>query len=119
MKSKRQKLKEKKRRQKEKRAEAALGQSPSLVLPDEMERERVWMLDRLQLTPEDVHQAIAGDPSGHPMLHRLVLTTDALLQSTTSRTDIPSAARDVLRRLALSPAPLTHEAFHNALYPPN
>ena len=49
----------------------------------------------------------------------LVLTTDALLQSTTPRTDIPSAARDVLRRLALSPAPLTHEAFHNALYPPN
>ena len=78
----------------------------------------MWMLDRLQLTPEDVHQAIAGDPCGHPMLHRFVLTTDAVLQSTTKRTDIFSAARDVLRRLALCSDPLTHEAFHNALYPP-
>jgi hypothetical protein len=112
--SKRQKLKEKKKRQKAKKAEAALR--PSLLLPDEAERERLWILDSLKPTPEAIDQALAGHPAAHPQLLRLLMTADLLSnQCVQEGMDPRWSIGPVLRRLALSPSPFTLEALTSAV----
>jgi hypothetical protein len=112
--SKRQKLKEKKKRQKARKAEAALR--PSLLLFDEEERERLWILDTLKPTLEAVDQALAGHPATHPQLLRLLGGADTLSTDWARTAGIdPASSRPVFRRLLLSPVPFTIEAFHNAL----
>ena len=116
MKTKRQKLKEKKRRQKEKKKEAAPRQE--LLLVDEVERERVWILDSLKPSPEAVDQAIAGHPGTHPQLLRLLVTADSFSSTFCAQAGIsPTLFRPVLRRLVLSSSPFTHEAFAAAVFP--
>jgi hypothetical protein len=113
VKSKRQKLKEKKKRQKAKKAEAAL--QPALLLPDETERDRLRLLDDLQPTPEAIDQAIAGLPSAHPMLLRMLMTVESICSS---HADVDLSYPDVrtlLRHLALLPFPLTPEVLHVAI----
>ena len=120
VKSKRQKLKEKKKRQKAKKAEAAALRHSSLVLPDELERERLWILDSLQPTPEAIDQALSGHPSAHPVLLRLLLSAESL---TSLRVDGDYSGRaypavtHLFRQLVLSPAPLTSEALNSAFDP--
>jgi len=117
VKSKRQKVKEKKKRQKAKKAEAALR--PALLLPEETERERVWILDSLKPSPEAVDQALAGHPATHPQLLRLLVTADALsVHCPPSRTDLDpswSILAPILRRLTLSSSPLTLHALNSAI----
>jgi hypothetical protein len=111
--SKRQKLKEKKKRQKAKKAEAAL--QPALLLPDETERDRLRLLDDLQPSPEAIDQAIAGLPSAHPMLLRMLMTVESICSS---HADVDLSYPDVrtlLRHLALLPFPLTPEVLHVAI----
>jgi hypothetical protein len=120
VKSKRQKLKEKKKRQKAKKAEAVLGRherSPvaSLLLPDESERERRWLLDSLQPSPEAVDQALAGHPAAHPLLLRLLMTADSLFSSCTELGPDPTFVHTLLRRLVLSSSPLTSTAVQAAV----
>ena len=114
VKSKRQKVKEKKKRQKAKKAEAALR--PALLLPEESERERVWILDSLKPSPEAVDQALAGHPATHPQLLRLLVTADALsVQCTLTDLDPSWSIAPVLRRLTLSSSPLTLHALTSAI----
>jgi hypothetical protein len=111
--SKRQKLKEKKKRQKAKKAEDALRSSP-LLLPAELERERLWALDSLKPSPEAIDQALAGHPATHPLLSQLLVTADTLsLSYAQDCPDLP--VRPVIRRLVLSPSPLTALALTTAV----
>jgi hypothetical protein len=114
VKSKRQKLKEKKKRQKAKKKEDALRPSP-LLLTDETERERLWILDSLHPSPEAVDQALAGHPAAHPLLLRLLMSADSLSTVCAQVGFDPSLCRPVLRQLVLSPSSLTHEAFTSAV----
>jgi hypothetical protein len=117
VKSKRQKLKEKKKKQKAKKAEAAMRSSP-VLLPDEFERERLWILDSLKPSPEAIDQAIAGHPAAHPLLLRMLLSAESLISLCTDTDSAPPpAAVTLFRRLVLSPSPLTSEAFHAAFNP--
>jgi hypothetical protein len=115
VKSKRQKLKEKKKRQKAKKKGGAPLRTSPLLLPDEMERERLWILDGLKPSPEAIDQALADHPAAHPTLRRLLLTADSLAASCSDMDFDPSAVRSVLRRLALSPSPFTAEALYTAI----
>lgn len=111
--SKRQKLKEKKRRQKEKKAEAAM--QPVSLLPDDTERDRLRLLDDLQPSSEAIDLALAGLPSAHPMLLRMLMTVESICSSRAG-VDISDAnTRTLLRQLALLPFPLTPEALHFAI----
>jgi hypothetical protein len=114
LRSKRQKLKEKKRRQKAKKAEAALRPSP-LLLSDDTERERLWILDSLHPSPEAIDQALAGHPATHPQLLRLLMTADSLSTACVQPGIDPSLVRPVLRHLVLSHSSLTHEAYVTAV----
>lgn len=111
VKTKRQKLKEKKKRQKAKKAEAA--RLTTLLVPD-VERERLWLLDSLKPSPEAIDQALAGHPATHPQLLRLLMTADSLYSFCTELDPDPSFVHTLLRRLVLSPAPLTLEAVQSA-----
>jgi hypothetical protein len=114
VKSKRQKLKEKKKRQKAKKAEAALRPTP-LLLSDEAERERLWILDSLKPSPEAIDQAIAGHPATHPLLLRLLMTADSLCSTCPDLGPDPAFVGTLLRRLVLSPSPFTTEAVQTAV----
>jgi hypothetical protein len=114
VKNKRQKVNEKKARAKARKAEAALRQ---FILNDESERERLWILDSLKPTPDDIERALADPTAAHPMLHRMLMTVDSLFSTTTLGVDLPSLeiVKPVLRRLILSPIPLTQTSLNTAI----
>ena len=109
-KSKRQKLKEKKERRKQRVAEADLRP----IMPDEEEQQRVEFLCRVKPTQDDIYCAERGLPSANPMLLQFLARYDENLRALLTE-HAPPFALPLVRRLFLSPAPFTRAAITAAM----
>jgi hypothetical protein len=105
LKSKRQKLKERKARAKQRR-ETEADLRP--LLPDEMEKKRAWLLTGLNAPPDEVDRASRGHPHAHPAL--LELLAEVSLEDMFPL--IPHPLMIEIRRLFLSPPPFTQHAVY-------
>jgi hypothetical protein len=107
LKSKRQKLKERKARAKLRRAE----DDPALpLLPGDLEHRRVELLCSVKPTPEDVARAERGDPSAHPRLLQLLVIYADFLRGLCGENP-PPFLLSLVRRQFLSPSPFTPQAI--------
>ena len=104
LKSKRQKLRERKAKAKQRRAE--VDQRP--LLSDEVEKQRVWLLNGLTPSPEEVDRASRGHTGVHPAL--LELLRDVRLEVMFPL--VPPEVMVEIRRLFLSPTPFTQHAVY-------
>jgi hypothetical protein len=104
LKSKRQKLKERKVKAKQRREEVDLRP----LLPDEMEKKRAWLLTGLNAPPDEVDRASRGHPHAHPAL--LELLAEVSLEDMFPL--IPPSLMIEIRRLFLSPPPFTQHAVY-------
>jgi hypothetical protein len=119
--SKRQKLKEKKRLKKEREARVRAleeGNLSVLLLADEEERLRVWTLNGIKPSPDDVDRALVNHPLSNPLLLELLGRADAHIATTdfsNQPPDLASLLRSNLRRLYLSLTPLTYSSVYTAM----
>jgi hypothetical protein len=122
--TKRQKLKEKKQRQKarrvQQRAEAEVEEEEEEVeegdtallsqplLGEELDRQRLFVLNGLKPSQADVQRALDNHPHAHPALTGLLHIIDNVLAACRPLSTLPlSTARlTALRRQALTPSPL-------------
>jgi hypothetical protein len=121
--TKRQKLKEKKQRQKarrvQQRAEAEVEEEEEVeegdtallsqpLLGEELDRQRLFVLNGLKPSQADVQRALDNHPHAHPALTDLLHVMDEVLAACRPPSTLPlSTARLVaLRRQALTPSPL-------------
>src|ERR1700733_14640145 len=104
LKSKRQKLKERKERAKQRRAEVDLRP----LLSDEVEKQRVWLLNGLNPTPDEIDRASRGHTGVHPAL--LELLRDVRLEDIFPL--VPPEVMVEIRRLFLSPPTFTQHAVY-------
>lgn len=110
LKSKRQKLKERKERARQRKAEVA----PRLIMPGQVEQQRVEVLRDAKPSQEDVDCAERGLPSANPMLLELLAHHADNLRAVCGE-DAPSFLLPLVRRLFLSPAPFTSQAITAAI----
>ena len=110
LKGKRQKLKERKARAKQRRTEADLR----LIMPGEEEQRRVDFLCAVKPTQDDVICAERGLPSANPMLLQFLARYDENLRALLTE-HAPPFALPLVRRLFLSPAPFTRAAITAAM----
>jgi hypothetical protein len=106
LKSKRQKLKERKERAKQRMAEVDLRP----LLSDEVEKQRVWLLNGLNPTPDEIDRASRGHTGVHPAL--LELLRDVRLEDIFPL--VPPEVMVEIRRLFLSPPTFTQHAVYAA-----
>jgi hypothetical protein len=104
LKSKRQKLKERKERAKQRMAEVDLRP----LLSDEVEKQRVWLLNGLNPTPDEIDRASRGHTGVHPAL--LELLRDVRLEDIFPL--VPPEVMVEIRRLFLSPPTFTQHAVY-------
>jgi hypothetical protein len=107
LKSKRQKLKERKARAKQRKVEV---DPPRLILPGSVEQQRLEVLIDAKPTPEDVDRAERGHPSANPMLLELLAHHADNLRALCTGENVPLFLLPLVRRLFLSPAPFTRHA---------
>jgi hypothetical protein len=110
LKSKRQKLKERKARAKQRRSEVDLR----LIMPDEEEQRRVEFLCAVKPTQDDVICAERGLPSANPMLLDYLARYEANIEALLTE-HAPPYMLSCIRRLFLSPAPFTRAAITAAM----
>jgi len=110
LKGKRQKLKERKERARQRRAEADLRP----VMSDEREQQRVEILCDVKPTQEDVDRAERGHPSANPILLHLLAINAENLQHLCGENP-PPFLLPLVRRRFLSPAPFTTHALNAAI----
>ena len=107
LKNKRQKLKERKARARQRKAE----EDPErLLLPGLLEQQRVDVLRHVNPSPEEVDRAVKGHPSAHPMLLHLLATYADYFRQLCGE-DPPPSLPSLVRRLFLSPSPFTPYAL--------
>ena len=107
LKSKRQKLKERKERAKQRRTEVDPARP---LLPGDLEQARVELLCDVKPTPEDVVRAERGDPSAHPLLLQVLAVYAELLRDLCGE-NAPPFLLPLVRRQFLSPSPFTPQAI--------
>ena len=107
LKNKRQKLKEKKARAKQRKKE---DDPERPLLPGDLEQARVELLCEVKPTPEDVARAERGHPSAHPLLLHLLAAYADLLRDLCGE-NAPPFLLPLVRRQFLSPSPFTSQAI--------
>ena len=103
LKSKRQKLKERKARARSRKAEVDPARP---LLPGDLEQARVELLCDVKPTSEDVDRAVRGHPSAHPLLVQFLSVYADILQGVCGENP-PPFLLPLVRRQFLSPSPFT------------
>jgi hypothetical protein len=110
LKGKRQKLKEKKARARQRKAEVDPARP---LLPGDLEQARVKLLCDVKPSPEDIDRALRGHPSAHPLLLQLLAVYAEIFRGLCGENP-PPFLLPLVRRQFLSPSPFTPLAI-NAL----